>query len=576
MFNKRIVSASIAFIGLHGLAACSGSGGTGADLSAASSGGNASVASDAPIAPTPAPLVAKTVRHGQVASVMPGNFRLEGNDGGTVTVAWNESTKDLILYGVQWRASTEHAWKESPWLAPGTTNYTLPKLPTGSYVVRVYAKNSAGTVIAEPLKVDVIADQTADGSKVDETNKASKAPSVDTVTVAATTGDSVTINWPSSPDAQGYRVEHKGPDWEGWAHSGLLPADASSYQVTGLWRGKYLVRVQAFTDNGALVSTSEPVTADIEGTTSTNETAVNAAASSEAGEPASKGSAAEVQATSLVAEQPENKKSSGTLNNVDTILDDMRGNGAFKLANISSEDGWRSGRAYNIMGNVPTNQHAPSYWRSECGHSGPSCNTDYHTDSTWNYAIPWLVVFEGGGNGAYNTRIQLRNLQMYIKYKSTGSWTKVDDHSDDIDGTNCGQNSNYLGCRGGVDRRKEASGGISILPAANMNFHGYGALQDIRGWDIEAVFVTVQSRLIPNGGEDDRGAAKYMLQAGGDYYATPGEPDRYLPAIALSRTKRITSDWQAFNMVTLSDVGIQEPGGGMSEQAFRSNPPPLQ
>jgi hypothetical protein len=38
----------------------------------------------------------------------------------------------------------------------------------------------------------------------------------------------------------------------------------------------------------------------------------------------------------------------------------------------------------------------------------------------------------------------------------------------------------------------------------------------------------------------------------------------------------VKNDWQAFNLFTFSDVGEQDPGGGISEAEFRRAPPPLE
>ncbi len=52
--------------------------------------------------------------------------------------------------------------------------------------------------------------------------------------------------------------------------------------------------------------------------------------------------------------------------------------------------------------------------------------------------------------------------------------------------------------------------------------------------------------------------------------------DIYLPGVGVSRAKLVTKDWRSFNFMTFSDVGNQDPGGGISEAEMRNNPPPLE
>ena len=91
--------------------------------------------------------------------------------------------------------------------------------------------------------------------------------------------------------------------------------------------------------------------------------------------------------------------------------------------------------------------------------------------------------------------------------------------------------------------------------------------------------MTLEARLIVDNPAlaDDRANAEYGLQVGADYYpidsALPA--GTYIPAVAISQTPEITTEWQSFSMATLTDVGIQEPGGGLTSTQFSANPPPL-
>jgi hypothetical protein len=142
----------------------------------------------------------------------------------------------------------------------------------------------------------------------------------------------------------------------------------------------------------------------------------------------------------------------------------------------------------------------------------------------------------------------------------------------------CPHGSNYYNCERKGPMRDEATGGVSARPVNGFNYHGWwGAREKIDGSDLAAIMVTLQARLIPDNVDlpDDRPKARFLMQVGADYYRSDDTADTVLPAVGLSRVRLLTSQWQSYSMTTFSDVGVQEPGGGISEQAFREDPPPL-
>ncbi len=70
-----------------------------------------------------------------------------------------------------------------------------------------------------------------------------------------------------------------------------------------------------------------------------------------------------------------------------------------------------------------------------------------------------------------------------------------------------------------------------------------------------------------------------MLQSGADFYPATGVSvhDAYPPGAGLSRSKRITTQWQSFNFATLNNARIdyRGPVSPLSPAQFRQNPPPL-
>jgi hypothetical protein len=210
-------------------------------------------------------------------------------------------------------------------------------------------------------------------------------------------------------------------------------------------------------------------------------------------------------------------------------------------------------------------------------------NGQYKSDAHWNAILPWFVVFDGVGHDASNTRVQVRNLKLYMKSKSSGTWNLLEAstgvggelYPKSLQGMDTSQ----------PDTRTEEDGSTSIMPpGGNMVFHGWsGGFSAIDGSDVAGVFLTLQARLVKDdeAGVDDRAAAKYLLHVGGDYYpdtstrASDLAPAYYFPGIGVSRAKMVTNDWQAFNFSTIN-VGASDTGATLTEEELRAAPPPIE
>lgn len=258
-----------------------------------------------------------------------------------------------------------------------------------------------------------------------------------------------------------------------------------------------------------------------------------------------------------------------TVNSLDTVINDMALMNDLPLVGVNPAYGFARGPGYNIMGNNPSGSGLPTWYRSAYPRLA---NTGY-----WKGILPWFVLFHGQGNGAGNTRVQMRQLKMYVLSRRSNQWQLLTDVND-VSGEFCPQGSNYNACLGGDSKRHDSDGGISIKPRWGQDFHGwYGDPRAIDGWDVKAVFVTMQARLTVDNPlqADDRWRARYLFDVGADYYPEMATSAVYLPGVGVSRAKLITPDWQSFNFITLSDVGRQEPGGGITRRELRENPPPL-
>lgn len=293
--------------------------------------------------------------------------------------------------------------------------------------------------------------------------------------------------------------------------------------------------------------------------------AVKVVASASAARPAP----APVSAPAPVAQQ----NRGGTVNSVQEIVNDMRLYNEGELAGVDKGNGWATGPGYVIMGNIPRGTNTPSYWKP--------ANTHFKSSATWNAVIPWLVVFDGVGNGATNTRVQMRNIKLYMKRKSTNRWEVIinqpisgEDYPKSLQGDQTTR----------ADIRYEADGSRSLKPnGRNRVFHGWGSPINFDAWDLKALVTTVQARLVVDNPArpDDRSRAKFLIHVGADYYPETSTrvaataPAYYFPGVGVSRAKYVRNEWRAFNFSTI-DAGKPEPGGSISTQELINNPPPLE
>lgn len=262
-----------------------------------------------------------------------------------------------------------------------------------------------------------------------------------------------------------------------------------------------------------------------------------------------------------------------TINTLDTIVNDMRLRNDFVLRGYEHQSvGWYVGPGYNVMGNIPNTSNTMQDWKN----NNPSL-----VGVPMRAILPLVVLFDGVSNSANNTRVHMRNIRLYIKSKATKQWRSFG-MSPGLSGFNTPKSTLFLGSVA-EDKRTNADGSVEIKQpnGGALTWHGWWNLgrTPIDPDDVEAVFVTMQARLTVDNPNlpDDRGNAQFGIQIGADYYIDVNTAwPSVNPAVALSRTKRVTNDWQAFSVMTFSDVGIQEPGAGISEAAFRAAPPPLE
>lgn len=277
--------------------------------------------------------------------------------------------------------------------------------------------------------------------------------------------------------------------------------------------------------------------------------------------------------TSTQTDTPGSSLATGVVNSLDTIVNDMKLRNDLVLRGYESKTvGWYVGPGYVQMGNQARTSNTPQWFKDAYPH--------LINDNPLQAFLPWIVLFDGVGHAATNTRVHFRNMKAFYKSKRTGQWVSW--------GSSPGV-SGYatpkVGLFGGTvpeDKRVNSDGSVEIKPPAdpNLAWHGWWSRGrvPIDAADIDAVFVTVQARLVVDNPSlpDDRSAARLLFHVGADYYIDTNTSWTVpQPGVGVSRAKQITNDWQAISLTTFSNVGVQEPGGGITETAFRSNPPPL-
>jgi hypothetical protein len=230
-----------------------------------------------------------------------------------------------------------------------------------------------------------------------------------------------------------------------------------------------------------------------------------------------------------------------TLNSLETILYDMQGKHEGRPHGVPDWYDWSEGPRLG-KGNDP---------------------------GGFSALIAWGQVYEDAeGSPATNTRVQLKNIKTYLLSKEEGTWQLVQ-ATQDVQGAAYREDFED-------DISKEANlrtedEGVSVKLEPNYNFHYWPPTGrvEIDPNDIAGVFTTMQARLIVDdpSKSDDRSKARYLLSMGADYWLDMDAEWDDLKTngdVAIGKFKYVTSDWQAFNMTSLS------------EEELRKNPPPLE
>ncbi len=182
-----------------------------------------------------------------------------------------------------------------------------------------------------------------------------------------------------------------------------------------------------------------------------------------------------------------------------------------------------------------------------------------------NAITSWGIVYVAAqGNPATNTRVNIRNVQVYLLQKNEGTWLLLQSTSAP-DGA--AYPEDYQGPSVAGDVRTEPDGTISVTAGHGYNFHFYPSDRgSIDSNDIGGIVAIFDARLIVGNPAlpDDRSIAQYLAGAGADYYQSvtgPGQDNN--PSVANGKLKYVKTSWRSFAMTTLTQTQLQK------------NPPPI-
>jgi len=187
----------------------------------------------------------------------------------------------------------------------------------------------------------------------------------------------------------------------------------------------------------------------------------------------------------------------------------------------------------------------------------------------WNAAIAWGQVYEWiNGNPATNTRVNIKDLEMYYLSKADQKWHLLQ-KSVGVDG-----NAYVEDFAGDVnkpaDKRIEKDGSVSVKAGGGYNFHFWSKLGRVKYpiGDVAGIYVTVKARLVVDKTDqpDDRDKAKYLMSVGGDWWQTltiAWDQWKTNADMGISRFRFVTPEWKSYNMCSVQ------------ADSLRKNPPPF-
>lgn len=192
-----------------------------------------------------------------------------------------------------------------------------------------------------------------------------------------------------------------------------------------------------------------------------------------------------------------------------------------------------------VMGCNPTAAGLPS-WYSGTRHA------------EWPRIMVWFTVYrEAGAALPRNTRVAVRNLQLWIKSKATGQWAQIDAQPIPHGGAHYAENMSGVTQPWGT--RLEGGGSVSLKPPKDFCAHGWGAMQTIVTSDIAGVYASIEHKVIADNSYDTelRLVDRWGVNIGVDYYPPEGAVIDSLPGCFTGRYLRSLPDWRESSGIAL-------------------------
>jgi len=188
----------------------------------------------------------------------------------------------------------------------------------------------------------------------------------------------------------------------------------------------------------------------------------------------------------------------------------------------------------------------------------------------WRAVEAWgLLYVAAEGSPAVNTRVNIRNMQLFVLSASKGTWSMLQSTSTPTGAHYVEDFSNDENVP--ADIIKLSDGTISVTAGGRYCFHFYpNDRATINPSDIGGIVVVYEARLIAADPTktDDRSSAKFVADAGADYYPgltgnCPVGDNGGCPGVAIGKMKYVTNDWRSFAMTTAT------------QSQLTNNPPPV-
>jgi hypothetical protein len=168
----------------------------------------------------------------------------------------------------------------------------------------------------------------------------------------------------------------------------------------------------------------------------------------------------------------------------------------------------------------------------------------------------WGQLYEcGSGNPQAGARVEIRDIEGWIKSRSTGAWTRVQQSIGTGGGAFIEDYVNNV--TKAPDAVHTPSGSMSVRAGGGYNYHFWptSGRASINPGDVAAVITTVRARLLPGTFSSSGPAPCYVLSVGADYWSslTAGWSQFTTNKdVGIGRFKLVDPNWRLYTMSTTS------------------------